>query len=285
MVMYDLDAFFYSSQVSMNTLSHAVILIVGITVLALAGLAIVRRVVSKEILETNHTAAEAMLGVVGTLFSVLLGFLVAGAIDKYQTAQMHVEQEANGVATIFRLARGLADDDRKRIRNLCRDYVYEVLDVEWKMMEKRNDINHGWESAQRLWEGVVAIVPENDRQNNLHQGIVSAIGSVAEHRRSRLIMSQTGLPPALWTVIGLGTLITIAFTYLFASQFRGVQELMTALVAASLALNIWLLAEYSSPFSGELEIAPTMFKLLRKAVMVVPDTPSRYLHDRAEAKH
>jgi len=280
--MYYVEAFLPKQAGLMATLSHAVILIVGITFLALAGLAIVRRLVNKEILETNHTAAEAMLGVVGTLFSVLLGFLVAGAIDTYHTAQMHVEQEANGVATIFRLARGLADEDRKRIRYLCREYVNEVLDIEWKMMEQRSIVNHGWESAQKLWEGVVAIAPENDRQSNLHQGIVAAISTVNDHRRARLIMSQSGLPPALWTVIGLGTLITIAFTYMFASQFKGVQELMTSLVAASLALNIWLLAEYSSPFSGELEIAPSMFKLLRRSVFVQPDTPTRYLHDPVE---
>ena len=268
----------------MNTISHAIFLVVGITVLALLGLAIVRRVVRKDILEANQGAAEAMLGVVGTLFSVLLGFLVAGAMDKYQTAQMHVEQEANGVATIFRLARGLGNDDRKRIRNLCREYVSEVLDKEWKMMEERSAINHGWESAQKLWEGVVAIAPENDRQSNLQQGIVAAIGSVGEHRRARLILSQFTLSSALWVVIGLGTIITITFTYVFASQFRGIQDLMTALVAASLALNIWLLAAYSSPFSGELRILPSMFELLRSNVLTVPDTPSRYLHDPPEEK-
>ncbi|MBX3076696.1 hypothetical protein KF913_22490 [Candidatus Obscuribacterales bacterium] len=68
----------------MNTIGHAVILVVGLTALALGGLTLVRRVLKPEMLETNLSAAEAMLGVVGTLFSVLLGFLVAGAIDRYQ---------------------------------------------------------------------------------------------------------------------------------------------------------------------------------------------------------
>jgi hypothetical protein len=263
----------------MNTIGHAIFLVVGLTALALGGLAVVRKLLKKEMLETNLSAAEAMLGVVGTLFSVLLGFLVAGAIDRYSDAQTHAEQEANGVAAIFRMARGLSDEDRPRLRQLCREYVNQVLDVEWQLMEDKKKINHGWEPYQKLWEGVVSIVPENDRQSNIQQSITPAMQQVGEHRRARIIASQYTMSGALWIVIGFGALITIAFTYVFASQFPGVQDLMTGLVAASLALNIWLLAAYSSPFSGELQIQPKMFSLMKDDVLPVPDTPSRYLHD------
>jgi len=266
----------------MNTITHAIFLVAGLTVIALAGLALVRKLLKREMAEVNLSAAEAMLGVVGTLFSVLLGFLVAGAMDRYTDAQMHAEQEANGVASIFRLARGLSDEDRPRLRQLCREYVNEVLDKEWKMMEDRVAINHGWESYQKLWEGVVAIVPENDRQSNLQQGIVPAMQAVGEHRRARIISSQYEMSGALWLVIGLGVIITVAFTYVFASQFPGVQDFMTGLVAVSLALNIWLLSAYSSPFSGELQISPKMFLLLKRDVFPVPDTPSQYLHDKQQ---
>lgn len=263
----------------MNTIGHAVILVVGLTALALGGLTVVRRLLKQEMLETNLSAAEAMLGVVGTLFSVLLGFLVAGAIDRYSDAQTHAEQEANGIAAIFRISRGFSDEDRPRLRQLCREYSKQVTDVEWGQMERRETINHGWEPYQKLWEGVVAVVPENDRQSNLQQSLTPAMQSVGEHRRARLIAAQYQMSGALWIVIGFGALITIAFTYVFASQFRGVQDLMTGLVAASLALNIWLLSAYSSPFSGELQIQPKMFNMLKDNVFNVPDTPSRYLHD------
>lgn len=263
----------------MNTIGHAVILVVGLTALALGGLAIVRRLVKKEMMDTDLSAAEAMLGVVGTLFSVLLGFLVAGAIDRYSDAQVHAEQEANAVAAIFRMARGLSDVDRPLLRQLCREYVHQVVDSEWDMMEQRQTINHGWEPYQKLWEGVISVVPENDRQSNIQQSITPAMQTLGEHRRARIIASQYNMSGALWIVIACGALITIAFTYVFASQFPGVQDLMTGLVAASLALNIWLLAAYSSPFSGELQIQPKMFNLLKENVLPVPDTPTRYLHD------
>lgn len=268
----------------MNTIGHAVLLVIVLTAAALAGLHFVRRLMKEENLTTNESAAEAMLGVVGTMFSVLLGFLIAGSMERYLTAQMHAEQEANGIASIFRLSRGLSDLDRPLLRTKCRNYVNHVVDVEWKLMEKQEMINHGWEPYQQLWESVVAISPQNDRQSNLQQGINEAMMTVGEHRRARIVISQMTLSSALWIVVGLGAIITIAFTYVFASRFQGIQDYMTGLVAAVLALNIWLLSAYTTPFSGELRIAPKMFLLLREKVMPVPDTPSRYLHDAPGSK-
>lgn len=263
----------------MNTLTHAVLLLAAFIGIALIGQYAVNRLVKREILELHHSAGEAMMGVVGTLFSVLLGFMVAAAIDQYHDAQMHGEQEASSVASVFRLARGLSDTDRPRLRQQCRIYVDDVVNSEWPKMEKHVKINHGWESYQQLWEATVAVVPENDRQSNLHEGLIDAMQNIGEHRRARLLLAQKGMPPALWGVLGVGAFITMALSYIFASQFPKVQAALTTLVASALALNIWILAAYSEPYSGELKIRPTMFQLLQESILVVPDGTSRYLHD------
>lgn len=263
----------------MNSLAHALLLIVVFVCMALLGQVLVNRFVKREVLEVHHSAGEAMMGVVGTLFSVLLGFMVASAMDKYNDARMHDELEASNVASVFRVARGLSDIDRPRIRQLCREYVDDVINSEWPKMEKGVKINHGWETYQKLWEAVVASVPENDRQSNLQQGLIASMQSLGEHRRARILLAQTGLQPSLWLIVGFGAVITVLLSYVFASQFPKVQGFMTTLVATALALNIWLLSAYSHPYTGELRIRPTMFELLKENILTVPDGPSRYLHD------
>jgi hypothetical protein len=239
----------------MNTANDAFLLVFVFVGIALVGQFVVNRFVKTEVLEKSHTAGEAMMGVVGTLFSVLLGFMIASAMTKYQDAQMYGQLEASNVASVFRVARGLSDIDRPRIRKLCRAYVDDVINTEWPLMQKHQKINHGWVTYQELWEAVVAAVPEDDR------------------------LASTAMPRALWIVVGIGALITVAFTYVFASQFNHVQGAMTTLVAAALALNMWLLAAYSDPYSGELRISPSMFELVRDSVFTAPDTPSKFLHD------
>lgn len=263
----------------MNTLGHAALLIVVFVGLALCGQYVVNKLVKQEVLELHHSAGEAMMGVVGTLFSVLLGFMVAGAMEKYHDALVRGEQEANSVASVFRLARGLSDTDRPRLRQLCRDYTDDVVNKEWPDMENGIKINHGWKVYQELWEAVVAVVPENDRQSNLQQGLNDAMQSLGENRRTRILLAQKSMPAALWFVVGLGATLTMALSYIFASQFPKIQAVMTTLVASALALNIWLLAAYSNPYSGELKLSPSMFSLLKETVFVTPDGPSRFLHD------
>jgi hypothetical protein len=73
-------------------------------------------------------------------------------------------------------------------------------------------------------------------------------------------------------------------SYIFASEFPKIQGMMTTLVATAMALNIWMLSAYSHPYSGELKIQPTMFLLLKDAILPIPDTPSRYLHDEPTTK-
>lgn len=263
----------------MNTLAGAAILVCAFIGIALIGQFLVNKIITIDILEKHHSAGEAMMGVVGTLFSVLLGFMVAGAMAKYQDAQMYGQLEASNVASVFRVARGLSDIDRPRIRQFCRVYVDDVINNEWPMMEKKQKVDHGWESYQDLWEAVVAAVPENDRQSNLQQGLITSMQSLGEQRRARIMLSETNTPIALWVIVGIGALITVAFTYVFASQFPKVQSMMTTLVAVAMALNIWLLSAYSSPYSGELKIKPTMFLLLKESVLKAPDTKARFLHD------
>lgn len=268
----------------MNTIGHAILLSTAFIALALLGQVVVNRFVRVDIMEKHHSAGEAMMGVVGTLFSILLGFMVASAMSRYQDAQTCGQMEASNVASIFRIARGLSDIDRPRIRQLCREYVDDVITNEWPKMERREKINHGWETYQKLWEAVCSVEPDNDRQSNLHQGLISSMSSLGEQRRLRILLAQSSTPSALWLVIGCGAIITVAFTYVFASQHPKVQGCMTTLVAAALSLNVWLLEAYQTPYSGELQIKPTMFELLKESILVVPDTKPRYLHDKTSEK-
>ncbi len=264
----------------MNTLADAIILILVFVGVGLSGQFLVNRLVKHEVLEKHHSAGEAMMGVVGTLFSVLLGFMVASAMDKYHDAQMHGEQEANSVVNVFRIAGGFSAVDRPRLRKFCRQYIDEVINDEWPMMEKHQRINHGWKSYNKLWESAVAVAPENDRQSSLLQELVASMKEVGEHRRARILLSQKEMPVALWAVVGIGAIITLALSYVFASQFPKVQGFMTTLVASALALNIWLLAAYTHPYSGELKLRPAMFVLLKESISDVDDTkPSPFLHD------
>lgn len=262
----------------MTTLPIAILLTSFFTAIAIGLQFLIKRTVKNDFLEEHSSVIDPLLGVVGTLFSVLLGFLVAGAMDRYHDTCNTVDLEANAVADVFRVARGLEKEDRVRIRGLCRDYVNELINDEWQLMEKRKTSDKAWDIYQNLWEATLSIQPEDDnRISNMQQSLLDSMKNVGENRRLRVVASQHGLTSVQWFVIILGAGITVLFTLFFPMKKAVFHLFLTILVTVSLGLNVWLLAAYSTPFSGELKIQPYMFELLRDTAMKHPDTEVRYL--------
>jgi len=246
---------------------NTILISVGVpllVVIALLGHHLVRTRVDASALDEHQDSSQAVLGLVGTLFSVLIGFMVVASLDNYHDARQHVQLEANALGNIYRLAHGLSDVDRLRIRQLCRDYCNAVIDEEWPLMEQKQTSKKAWHLYQEIWDASVSITPHNERETSILQAILPACYNYGESRRSRIVQSQTGfLPGALWIVIIFGALITVAITYTFSSKWVGYQRVIIVLVSTSLGLNIWLLAVFNSPFAGQLKLQPDMFILDR----------------------
>lgn len=260
-----------------QTTVMAVVAISLLTGTAIFAQFLVRKLFKQEDLLEHSSILEPLLGVVGTLFSVLLGFLVAGAMERYHDARVNVDLEANAVGDVFRLARGLDEQDRIRIRSCCRQYVTDVLDDEWKLMESNKSSDKAQEEYQKLWDAALSVQPQNERITNIHQTILSSMQSIGENRRMRIVSSQHGLSEMQWLVVMLGSAITVIFTLFFPMKKALFHLILTLLVTLSLGLNIWLLSAYSTPFAGEMRIVPYMFQLLRDQTFKSDDSAPRFL--------
>ncbi len=269
-------------------LNSTIIASIGIPLLvlcALLGHHVVRAKVDPVALEEHQGTGYAVLGLIGTLFSVLIGFMVVASLDNYHDARQHVQMEANALGNIYRLAHGLADVDRRRIRALCREYCNAVVDDEWAKMESKETSDIAWTKYRELWDATVSVKPADVRESDLLQAILAADYIYAENRRARIVQSQNGfLPAALWVVIIFGALMTIAITYTFSGKWVGYQRLMIVLVSLSLGLNIWLLVVFNSPFAGELKINPDMFVLDRDVIFKDADSLPSFLDNKSLLK-
>lgn len=84
--------------------------------------------------------------------------------------------------------------------------------------------------------------------------------SIGDNRRLRVEALHTGLPMELWVVLGLGGFSTILFTYFFGAENFRIQMIMVAMVSLVICLNLFLLATYDDPFSGDVKITPSAFE-------------------------
>jgi hypothetical protein len=247
----------------MNTLGMGILVIGGATYLSVAGALAFRRLARKAHtdFEQFHSMADPMLNVVATLFSILLGFLVAGAMDKFTDTQEQCEMEASKLADVYVLARGFDDAHRIKIQDACKEYCKIIIEDEWPAMEQHKTSPKIWPAGKAIWDEVLTYEPNTDRDVNIHESMIDAVRDLGESRRSRIVAMREQLSPALWIVVMGGSIILMACTYMFFIENPKLQGLMIALVALSLTLNVLLLAIYSNPFVGDLKIRPEAFEL------------------------
>ncbi len=246
----------------MESFITGVIVIAITTALSVGGFLCFRRVVKADYLSKHHDIADPMLSLVGTLYSVLLGFLVAGAVGRFEEARQTVHGEANAIANVFRLSYGLPDDTRQKLRKLCVSYCTEMVNNEWNQMSVNHELTvRGWILYERLWHTCLKIEANDAAVANIHSALLQAIDEAGDNRRERSIAVNQSLPGALWLVAIFGSVIIISFTYFFSAEKTALQCWMIGMVAASLSLNIFLLVVFSAPFNGVMKISSTAFQL------------------------
>jgi len=236
-------------------------LVVGVsTVLSVVGMLLVRRYVDLSKLESHHEVAGYLLSVIGTLYAVLLAFVVVEAQSNIQAARQTAELEANSIVDIFQYAGWFPQKTREIVRGYCVEYVTAVIEEEWDKMESFSYSPRAAEGLHSMWHAIRDFEPVTEGQKAAYSSILAELGTAGDNRRARLLANKNGVSPLLWAVLMTGGILTITFTYFFGLKSVKAQVIMTALVAITLSLNIFLVAAYTYPFAGKFKIEPDAFK-------------------------
>ena len=116
----------------LSALFWALLILGGITGVAVAGALLVRRWATVEVLERHNEVAGFIYAVIGVLYAVLLGFTAIIVWERFNEAQTNVEKEANELGDLFRNAQAFAAEDfREELETNLRSYVRLVVEKEW----------------------------------------------------------------------------------------------------------------------------------------------------------
>ncbi len=169
-----------------------------------------------------------------------------------------IEQEANAVADVYILARGLPEPEQKKVKELAVKYVDTVIDDEWDAM-KKGKISTKAIGVGGLWNVLIDFKPTADDQKDIRQMSLDRVSELGDNRRARLIASAHGVSTELWTVLLIGGVLTLGFSYFLGMSSVIGQGLMTVIIASTLALNVYLVFLFGYPFSGAYCVQPDGF--------------------------
>jgi hypothetical protein len=241
------------------------LLVIVPSLIAAGGPWVVRRFFPVEAIAANNEVAGFKFATIGVVYAVLLGLAVISVWERFSEADSAATEEAAALASIERLADGLAPADGVQLRNALTRYANAVIDDEWPAMARsggRGETTHT--ALQDLYRVVLGLGAPDQRSAVLLGAIVTQLDIVTDSRRERLDAAEGILPGVIWLVLFVGAVVVLGFTFFFGLDSVAVQMLMTGMLALLIFLALFVALAIDHPFAGATGVQPdAMQRVLR----------------------
>jgi hypothetical protein len=215
----------------------------------------------------HNDVVGATMATVGVVYAVLVAFIAVAAWERYSAAEKLADTEASLVSDVYRDTAGLVDEKAAPIRGDLKRYLDQVIGAEWESQRRgRIDSRPAWAMLEQVHIAIARIDPQSLGEAVITGELLRTLNELYNARRSRLLAADAAIPTVVWTIIALGTAITIAYTYLFGVQSVRMHMTMTGLLAASLSLVIVLVISLDRPFRGDLCVSTEPYENVRSNV-------------------
>ena len=216
-----------------------------------------------ERLSEHHEVAGFLMGVVGVLYSVVLGFLVGAVWTNFAAAQQTSDLEAGYVSDAFNFAAQLPPSQARPLQRVIAQYAIAVRSEDW-LSKPSSESNV---ATSRLLAQAVHLtdtVPPSSRSSNAAQvleraairdSLLNSLRSIGDSRRLRVVQSGSRLPAGMLEALILGAALVVTFTFFFGVRSYLKQMVMTALLTGSIGLFFGLILELSTPYSGGIPVS------------------------------
>lgn len=208
--------------------------------------------------------------ILGTIYAVIIGFMLFAVWTDYEGAEANAEAEANSLVNVARLASGLPAEQRVQVKKLALDYVNVMLTKEWPAMNRGELTPESHAIVRQLWATLSITETHSGLEQTSLDHTLAELTLMTRHRRLRGLQMKASLPEILWIVLTAGAAVTIGSACLFgAAKFRVhlAQVVMLALMISSVLVAI---ADLRAPFQGAVHIEAACFERARLAFVDMP---------------
>lgn len=261
---------------ALTTFEIVLIFVGGSIVLAIAIPIVIRKLVPDIGERQFEELASGLRVVYELLFALILAFVIASVLGKFDTADNVVDSEATSLALMLRANRAFPPQVEARLNAGMGDYINALVDDEWEQMrhgQRSREARAALDSMYALYQGYQPAAGVPDK---FYDQALSQLATVAASRRERLSLSETGLPTILVLMLPLGAILLLILEYrpklapLSQAGFMGA----LALVLSSTYL-LTILLDY--PFSGDVSVSSS--PLNTGALAYFATTPPREAQD------
>ena len=226
-------------------------IVCGITTFfALAGVHLVRKKYSAEVLKENHEVAAIIFNAFGLFYGVMVAFVVFVTWTGYDEATKNLQMEASEALDIFHSAEAFPDPANKIIRQGLRDYVASVYNDEVQRMSQ-GEISLYSDGAHASLRTLFYQIDANSIANReLYAESLRCLNNLAQYRRMRIFAGNDTVPPVIWLVILVGGVFAVSYSFFFGMKNIKAQYLITTTFTVTITSILFLIYVLDHPFTG-----------------------------------
>jgi len=198
----------------------------------------------------------------GTLYAVLLAFLVIAVWETYGAAKENMAQEAASLVSMYRLTQGMDKSETDTMQRLIREYVEAVVQDEWVTQSESGKAS---KKARKAIGDVIrgyGQMPSKVRNAHpiINQEFLSITDQVIAMRNKRIMQAGESLPWVMWLAAILGGLITVGMTFLLFMEREWPHVLMSGLMSLIIGTLIFSILVLNRPFVGPMALGAEPFE-------------------------
>jgi len=231
-------------------------LVMAVSVLCLV---IVRKVYGHALMAKHNDVAGFIYAVIGVIYAVLLAFVVIVEWEMFRNADSRVQEEVQCMASVLRGMQVFDEPQKSLVPKEIVNNTNIVINEEWALMAKERVSENAVKSAMRIYTMVTQIKPANEHQKIWYQEIISRLNNFYNARNHRIQSAKEGIPDFMWSVMVVGAVITIGFSFLFGMENLWAQSFMVASLAGIITLVLLLIVALDHPYDGVIMVTPDAF--------------------------
>jgi hypothetical protein len=228
----------------------SLLVVAVVTGFSVAMLWVMRRISPDDGYLDDRSSGPTIIGVLGTLVAVILAFVILLALQSYRGARDSASQEAVAVTQMYGTTALLPDPLGDELRGELVCYSRTVVNKEWTAMRTGSSSPAVQSWLDRMSTHIIGLKPRDAQQTIAEGQWFTQDTSRREGRRGRLGAATPLVPPLLWFVLLLGSVLLLACLLLSADRRErfAVQAILVGGVCAVLASGLAIVGFLDTPY-------------------------------------
>lgn len=203
--------------------------------------------------------ANEMIGLTlaafSTIYGILLGLLAVEAYQDFTDVNDVVSKEALGIAALHHDFEGFPQPTRSELQNALRAYAGEAVQTVHPPAEgSHQDAHSSSPGIKALFTKLMSFQAKLKSEEIIQAEAFTRLNSLVEYRRTLIAAADGGIPPELWRVVFLGSLLLLGLMCIFDMELH-VHLILSGAMGLFLGSVVFLVAALDNPFNGGLTVS------------------------------